>query len=336
MDRFSKFDMVISAPPQLTMWYNDLDGDHRRTLNKYVGTLTELINMNGWPELIEVLTGYWDSRRMVFRCGTAEITPTLEEIRDCIDTVGTGMERRARKQEDIFIPNKPSVNDITNWFGLRKDFAYWCQESHVAFRDLYIRFGHASFYVTYNREFKISYGEWNEIRPLAFAVALLGTMVFPHGPSLSINTRVITLVRTLFKGYENQGTTKHYPIAPVILSDMYRALGKCKEGHRYFQGCNLLLQWWILSHLTKGAGTRELHTLDNKNTLKDLNDLLYWANMNNRRTRGKWAQIFSELGEEDLQWMLDRFISKEVIVESRRNIVLPLPCIRGIRPYAPF
>ena len=126
MDHFSKFDMIVSAPPQLTMWYNDFDGDHRRTLNKYVGALTELVNMNGWPKLIEVLTRYWDSHKMVFHFGTAEITPTLEEIRDCIDTVGTGIEIRARKQEDIFIPNKPSVENIADWFGLRKDFAYWC------------------------------------------------------------------------------------------------------------------------------------------------------------------------------------------------------------------
>ena len=66
MDRFTKFDMVIMAPPQLKMWHDNLDGDHRRTLNKYVGALTELININGWPELVEVLTGYWDSERMVF------------------------------------------------------------------------------------------------------------------------------------------------------------------------------------------------------------------------------------------------------------------------------
>ena len=97
--------MVISAPPQLTMWHNDLDGDHRRTLNKYVGALTELINMDGWLELIKVLTGYWDSQMMVFHLGTTKITPTLEEIRDFIDTVGSGIERRARKQEDVFIPN---------------------------------------------------------------------------------------------------------------------------------------------------------------------------------------------------------------------------------------
>ena len=55
MDHFPKFDMVISAPPQLTMLYDNLDGDYRRTLTKYVGASTELINMNGWPELVEVL-----------------------------------------------------------------------------------------------------------------------------------------------------------------------------------------------------------------------------------------------------------------------------------------
>ena len=58
--------MVVEAPPQLTMWYDNLDGDHRRTLNNYVGALTELINMNDWLEHVEVLTGYWDSHRMVF------------------------------------------------------------------------------------------------------------------------------------------------------------------------------------------------------------------------------------------------------------------------------
>ena len=90
---------------------------------------------------------------MVFRFGTAEITLTLEEIRDCIDTVGTGIERRAQNQEDIFIPNKPSVENIADWFGLRNEFSYWCHDSHIMFRDLYIRFGHTSFYTAYNWEF---------------------------------------------------------------------------------------------------------------------------------------------------------------------------------------
>ena len=58
--------------------------------------------------------------------------------------------------------------------------------------------------------------------------------------------------------------------------------------------------------------------------------------MNNRRTRGRWDQIFSELRGEDLQWMLDHFLSKEVVVESRRYVMLPLPGIQGNLSYAPF
>ena len=56
MDCFAMFNMIIAAPPQLKMLHDNLDRDHRGTLNKYVGSLKELINMNCWPELVEVLT----------------------------------------------------------------------------------------------------------------------------------------------------------------------------------------------------------------------------------------------------------------------------------------
>ena len=86
---------------------------------------------------------------------------------------------------------------------------------------------------------------------------------------------MIMLPHTLFNGYGNQGKVKYNHVTPVILSDIYRDLEKCKEGHHYFQECNLLLQWWILSHLVKGRRTQELHTLDNKKTLNDLSDMLF-------------------------------------------------------------
>ena len=64
----------------MVVWHNDLEWDHKRTLSKYVGVLTELINMKGWPKLIEVLAGYWDNERMVFQFRTMDITPTIEDI----------------------------------------------------------------------------------------------------------------------------------------------------------------------------------------------------------------------------------------------------------------
>ncbi|KAH0712594.1 hypothetical protein KY289_008553 [Solanum tuberosum] len=64
--------------------------------------------------------------------------------------------------------------------------------------------------------------------------------------------------------------------------------------------------------------------------------MLFWADLENRKTRGRWAKIFSELRKEDIQWMFDRFISKDVIVRGYRQLMLPLPGILGIRPYAPI
>ncbi|KAK4732886.1 hypothetical protein R3W88_025874 [Solanum pinnatisectum] len=62
----------------------------------------------------------------------------------------------------------------------------------------------------------------------------------------------------------------------------------------------------------------------------------FWANLENRKTRQRWAQIFSELREEDIQWMFNRFISKDVIVRGYRQLMLSLSGIQGIRPYAPI
>ena len=125
-----------------------------------------------------------------------------------------------RKQEDILIPNKPFVEEITDAFRLGRYYSYLAQEYSLSFKDLYMRFGHASFYENYNKELRFTYREWNKIRPLAFAVALLGTMIFPHGPSLSINTRVIMLAYNLLNGFKNQGQVKY-----LTLSSLYQMKG---------------------------------------------------------------------------------------------------------------
>lgn len=99
MNRFPRFNMVVEAPPLLEIGYNDLDRDHRRTLNKYVCALTQLTNMNSWPEIIKVLVDYWDNEKMVFQFLTMEITPTIEKLRDYIDMVGIGLERRVENKK---------------------------------------------------------------------------------------------------------------------------------------------------------------------------------------------------------------------------------------------
>lgn len=35
----------------------------------------------------------------------------------------------------------------------------------------------------------------------------------------------------------------------MMLTDIYRALTKCKEGRDFIEGCSILLQMWFLEHL---------------------------------------------------------------------------------------
>lgn len=62
--------------------------------------------------------------------------------------------------------------------------------------------------------------------------------------------------------------------------------------------------------------------------------MLYWENMDNRRTKGRWAQISPNREKKISNGCL--IVSKEVIVVSRRQLVLSLSGIQGINLYKPF
>ena len=153
---------------------------------------------------------------------------------------------------------------------------------------------------------------------LEITIALLGNIVFPPMLEPQYDTQIIILANTLLHGYENQKQVKYYPIKQAILSGVYHALGKYKKGHRYFQGCNLLLHWQIIIHLSKGHWIQQLHTLKEYNTLRDLNDMLFRADLEKKKNTERWAQIFYGLREEDIQWMFNHLISKDVVVRVEK------------------
>lgn len=51
---------------------------------------------------------------------------------------------------------------------------------------------------------------------------------------------------------------KTYTINLMILAEMYGALDRCKHGFRLFEGCNLLLQVWLLEHFHRGEYQKEI------------------------------------------------------------------------------
>lgn len=58
-----------------------------------MGDLTKLINMNYFPELIEVFTGYWDNEKILFQLRIVEITLTIEELWYSVDKVTTCLKK---------------------------------------------------------------------------------------------------------------------------------------------------------------------------------------------------------------------------------------------------
>lgn len=96
-----------------------------------------------------------------------------------------------------------------------------------------------------------------ETHPLAFAICLLGTMVLPQWKKYTIHPGVFMVTHVIFYGVDYKSSINYYTLAPMILSDIYRALDKCESGERFFQGCNLILQWWMMRHLIKTHNSKE-------------------------------------------------------------------------------
>ena len=91
----------------------------------------------------------------------------------------------------------------------------------------------------------------------AFAVALLGSLVFPRKGG-KIHTGLCYVVRMLARG----GKT----LVPMILAEILRALTACNKSKRYFEGCNFLLQLWAVEDFYKRANKVDIvrGTMGNK------------------------------------------------------------------------
>ena len=88
----------------------------------------------------------------------------------------------------------------------------------------------------FRKEFSCTLVHWKARRPIAFTVALLGTLVFPREHA-HISTCICSVAHVLFEGVNGEELT----LVPMILEEIFRALGKCKRGEaNFFEGCNLL------------------------------------------------------------------------------------------------
>ena len=119
------------------------------------------------------------------------------------------------------------------------------------------KMGHDRYFVQFLNEFH-DHNTWRQTQTIAFSAWLLGTMLFPQDEGKEIETWVVMAADNIYRGIgKKQKEKKHCSLAPVILADIYRSLSLCKNGFTFFQGCNILLQWWMTEHLCKRNGTQQ-------------------------------------------------------------------------------
>ncbi|KAH0639658.1 hypothetical protein KY285_036244 [Solanum tuberosum] len=156
------------------------------------------------------LLKFWDPARLIFKFRDFELTLTLEEIGGFVNLPFQGRQ--------MIVPHKQSSKKFLKSLGLKRNREMDCLDK----------------------------GQWQKYHLRAFAIALLGFLVFPMKEG-TISTTLGHVVRMLAQGGQNPAKT----IVPMVLAEMISALSACINGKRYFEICNLLLQLWAVEHFYK-------------------------------------------------------------------------------------
>ncbi|KAH0637875.1 hypothetical protein KY289_037790 [Solanum tuberosum] len=313
--------VVDCTPLQLWAWWNDMGLIEQGIIFKYLGFLTRIMQVEPKRDVIEALLSFWDPTNNVFRFSNFEMTPTLEEIAGF-----TGFGVRLHHQR-LIAPRGISINKFFQHLSICKVKEKSLDKGWISLQFLYDRYGREDGFKKFGRTLnnKGSFETWKEHRRFAFMVAFLGTMVFPRRGG-KINILLTGVVDVLIE-------KKNYTIVSMILADIYRALTVCQKGKRFFEGCNILLQLWIVEHLYRPPTVARF--------IQDRSDYITSHAKRVEKYRcpegvNAWVEHFRSLTEDKITWNYPWFPWVEVIHMSSVRPFLLLMGIRGVQPYVPL
>ncbi|KAK4353692.1 hypothetical protein RND71_025886 [Anisodus tanguticus] len=185
-------------------------------------------------------------------------------------------------------------------------------------------------YKLFKNEFSCTPDHWQARRPIAFVVALLGTLIFPleHG---KISTCICSVARSLFGGVDGAQLT----LAPMILAEIFRALGKCKRGETsFFEGCNLILQMWEMEHFYQRPNMVDI-------CFSESNKIVSFYDKTKRFVSpvgtNDWYKFLASHTSDQIQWKYPLLLSaKKAYIRCRRLYYIELIGLKGLQTYAPL
>ncbi|XP_070019475.1 uncharacterized protein [Nicotiana sylvestris] len=214
----------------------------------------------------------------------------------------------------------PTLEEIAGYIGIIE-----------ALRDKYLviyqRYGHIGGFN--NPESKICNKEnrlkWEEHKCFAFTVVFLGLLVFPRKDG-NIDVRIAGVVNTYL-------TQAKSTLAPMIVSEIFRALTTCKAGENFFEGCNLLLQMWMIEHLCHRPQYMNYGSTG-ESYIGEFYTRVDGFNM--PEGVAEWTSCLFSVTANQIEWTLGWLPIDEIIYMPAIGPHFLLMGLRSIQPYAPY
>ncbi|XP_070007984.1 uncharacterized protein LOC142165232 [Nicotiana tabacum] len=292
---------------ELHMWWNDLGEVSRETVVKALGGLVGLLNIKPMKDIIESLIPFWDPAHNVFHFTKFVLTPTLEEI-----AVYAGFSGNLRNQYPV-APRTVTPHKFLDLLSISREV----QEGNLA-----KGYGNPRVFEMPDTDLTHSGNKdkWEAQRGLTFIVAFLGIFICPRKDG-KIELGLVGVSDFMTK--KANGT-----IVLMILADIYRALTACREGGKFFGGCNMLLQLWMEEHLChRPGGMTGLKCIEKLKQRVEGHEFLDGTEA--------WFADLSSLTASNIEWTFGWLSVSEVIYMSSEVCFLLLMGLRSIQPYAP-
>ncbi|XP_019241362.1 PREDICTED: uncharacterized protein LOC109221342 [Nicotiana attenuata] len=292
-------------PLELHMWWEDLGKSEQDKVNLHLGGLTGLLKIRPRGDIIKALVTFWDPAHNVLHFSDFELTPTLEEI------AGYMGSTEGLRHKYLIAPRAVNSHKFMDLLKISKS----------------LRYGHVGGFN--NPESGVcskgNRAKWDEHRRFAFMVAFLGLVMFPRKDG-NIDLRVAGVVKVLI-------TNAKSTLAPMIVSEIYRALTSCKVGADFFEGCNLLLQMWMIEHLCHRPQYMSYGSAE-KSCIEEFNTRM--SRFKLPEGFGDWVSRLRSITARQIEWTLGWLPVEEIVYMPATGPYFLLMGLRGIQPYAPY
>ncbi|OIT21200.1 hypothetical protein A4A49_65651, partial [Nicotiana attenuata] len=209
-----------------------------------------------------------------------------------------GLTRLPYLDKDLIYTRAHSSTKFLKIIGMDLENHMGCvDQSWVPLDFLFERFARPTGYETFIDEFSISYDSWKKRRPMVFTIALLGLLVFP------------------LEG-------RHISTHPI------------REGRRFFEGSNLLLQLWLMEHLHP-ATMFEKDVIDRclRDRVKCIEHRMKLDKFALSLGVQAWIYYLGSLTEEKISWSYLWIDLDVILAGSRVQDLLVLIGLWCTRPY---